>query len=108
MMEAGMSRTTVDHPTVGVGVGVKELGHIVLYVGDLDRSLSFYRDVLGLPVVMSPLDFRAAGVRAGSTHHALLPLQVGRDAPPIPGGRRLGMYPFGVKVGDTDDELRAM
>jgi catechol 2,3-dioxygenase len=98
--------TTVDPTTAQVGV--KELGHIVLYVADLDRSLAFYRDVLGWPVVMAPRTFRAAGFRAGNTHHDLLLIEVGRDATPIPGGRRLGMYHFGVKVGDTDDELRAM
>ena len=27
--------------------GVKELGHLVLYVRDLERSARFYRDVLG-------------------------------------------------------------
>jgi len=27
--------------------GVKELGHLVLYVRDLERSVRFYRDVLG-------------------------------------------------------------
>ena len=27
--------------------GVKELGHVVLYVRELARSLTFYRDVLG-------------------------------------------------------------
>jgi len=26
---------------------VKELGHLVLYVRNLDRSVAFYRDVLG-------------------------------------------------------------
>ena len=26
---------------------VKELGHVVLYVQDLERSAAFYRDVLG-------------------------------------------------------------
>ena len=28
-------------------VGVKELGHLVLYVRNLERSAAFYRDVLG-------------------------------------------------------------
>jgi catechol-2,3-dioxygenase len=32
---------------------------------------------------------------------------VGPDAQPIPQGRRVGMYHFGLKVGDSDDELRA-
>jgi catechol-2,3-dioxygenase len=95
-------------PVEASPVAVQELGHIVLYVGDLDRSLAFYRDVLGWPMVMAPAHFRAAGFRAGNTHHDLLLIEVGDDAAPIPAGRRLGMYHFGVKVGDTDDELRAM
>ena len=36
--------TTSEEPMAG---GVKELGHIVLYVRDLERSVRFYRDVLG-------------------------------------------------------------
>ena len=43
----------------------------------------------------------------GRTHHELLLIEVGPDAAPIPPGRRVGMYHFGLKVGDTDDELRA-
>ena len=34
-------------------------------------------------------------------------MSVGPDAQPIPQGRRVGMYHFGLKVGDSDDELRA-
>ena len=34
-------------------------------------------------------------------------IEVGSGASPIPAGRRVGMYHFGLKVGDTDDELRA-
>ena len=44
---------------------------------------------------------------SGRTHHELLLIEVGPDATPIPPGRRLGMYHFGLKVGDSDDELRA-
>jgi catechol-2,3-dioxygenase len=87
---------------------VVELGHVVLYVADLDRSLEFYRDLLGWPVRAQPGRFRAAGFRAGNTHHDLLLIEVGADAQPIPGGRRLGLYHFGVKVGDSDDDLRAV
>jgi catechol-2,3-dioxygenase len=43
----------------------------------------------------------------GRTHHELLLIEVGPDAAPIPAGRRVGLYHFGLKVGDTDDELRA-
>ena len=48
------------------------------------------------------------GSRPVDTHHDLLLIEVGPDAAPIPSGRRVGMYHFGVKVGDSDDELRAM
>ena len=92
----------------GPAVRVKELGHIVLYVRNLDRAIAFYRDVLGWPMVMYPSGFPAAGFRAGDTHHDLLLIEVGPDAAPIPSGRRVGMYHFGVKIGDDDDALRAM
>ena len=41
------------------------------------------------------------------THHELLLIEVGPDAAPIPYGRRVGMYHFGLKIGDSDDDLRA-
>ncbi|HXJ65512.1 MAG TPA: VOC family protein, partial [Actinomycetota bacterium] len=44
---------------------------------------------------------------SGRTHHELLLIQVGAEAQPIPRGRRVGMYHFGLKIGTTDDELRA-
>lgn len=88
---------------------VKELGHVVLYVRDLERSRRFYRDVLGwreLPVPGGGLPFGAAAFSSGRTHHELLLIEVGRDAAPIPAGRRVGMYHFGLKIGESDDELR--
>lgn len=89
-------------------MGVKELGHVVLYVRDVGRSAAFYRDVLGFREVLGPAagGFPAAMFSSGRTHHELLLIEVGQDAQPIPQGRRVGMYHFGLKVGDTDDELR--
>lgn len=52
---------------------VRELGHIVLYVADLERSLAFYRDLLGWPVAFAPEGVPAVGFSAGATHHDLLP-----------------------------------
>ena len=37
----------------------------------------------------------------------MLLIEVGPDATPIPPGRRVGMYHFGLNVGETDDDLRA-
>ena len=88
---------------------VRELGHLVLYVRDVRRSAAFYRDVLGwrqiLPEPGQEPD-GAAGFSSGRTHHELLLIEVGEDATPIPAGRRVGLYHFGLKVGDSDDDLR--
>ncbi|MGH2784022.1 MAG: VOC family protein, partial [Actinomycetota bacterium] len=77
---------------------VKELGHVVLYVRDLERSRHFYRDVLGWNEV-TELGGLGAMFSSGRTHHELLLIEVGNDATPIPQGRRVGMYHFGLKVG---------
>ena len=90
---------------------VKELGHLVLYVRDIERSAAFYRDVLGWtqlqPQGGGPLGrIPVALFSSGRTHHELLLIEVGEAAQPVPQGRRLGMYHFGLKVGNSDDELR--
>ncbi|EIV93880.1 VOC family protein [Frankia sp. QA3] len=93
---------------------IKELGHLVLYVHNIERSVAFYRDVLGWRQVFpdpaqaagNPLRVPAAAFSAGRTHHELLLIEVGEDAAAVPAGRRVGLYHFGLKVGDTDDELR--
>jgi catechol 2,3-dioxygenase len=93
---------------------IKELGHIVLYVRDMERSAHFYRDVLGWRQIVpgadgsSPLRAPVAAFSApsGRTHHELLLIEVGPDAASQPEGRRVGLYHFGLKVGDSDDELR--
>lgn len=92
-------------------MAVQELGHLVLYVRDVDRSAAFYRDVLGWRQIMPPDGERPRGAAAfsgGRTHHELLLIEVGDTAQPIPAGRRVGLYHFGLKVGTTDDELREM
>ena len=85
---------------------VKELGHIVLYVRDLEASRHFYGQVLGWREV-SQLGEMGAMFSSGRTHHELLLLEVGPQAQPIPQGRRVGLYHFGLKIGETDDELRS-
>ena len=89
---------------------VQELGHLVLYVHDVQRSAAFYRDVLGWRQIIPEPGETPAGIAAfsgGRTHHELLLIEVGPDAQAIPDGRRVGLYHFGLKVGDSDDDLRA-
>jgi catechol 2,3-dioxygenase len=87
---------------------VQELGHVVLYVRDLERSRRFYRDVLGWNEITDnvPLNLPAAAFTSGRTHHELLLIEVGPNAQPLPAGRRVGMYHFGLKIGESDDDLR--
>lgn len=84
---------------------IKELGHVVLWVRDMQKSLHFYRDVLGFRQIGG--DGRnAAAFATPRTHHELLLLNVGPDAEPVRQTRRAGMYHFGLKVGTTDEELK--
>ncbi len=90
-------------------MGVRELGHIVLYVQSAQRSARFYRDVLGwhqiIPEEGAPVG-PVAAFSGGRTHHELLLIEVGPGAAPIPSGPRLGMYHFGLRVGDSDEDLK--
>lgn len=97
-----------DHGDERATPHVHEFGHLVLYVSDLARSVEFYGHLLGWRRLPQVEGLPAAAFSGGRTHHELLLIEVGPDATPIPSGRRLGMYHFGLKVGDSDDELRAM
>lgn len=88
---------------------VKELGHVVLYVRDLQKSVHFYRDVLGFKQLGDNVGFPAAAFTSVSnrTHHELLLIEVGPTAQQPPRGRRTGLYHIGLKVGTTLEELKA-
>ncbi|MBH0197734.1 MAG: VOC family protein [Nitrospira sp.] len=83
------------------------LGHVVFYVKELERSLGFYRDLLGFKEVGRIFNGAAAALTSGRTHHELLLIQVG-DAPGPATGRRRGLYHIGIKMGDSLDELRSV
>jgi catechol 2,3-dioxygenase len=90
-----------------IAMKIKELGHLVLYVRNVERSAAFYGDVLGWTRISLPgTPFPAAAFSSGRTHHELLLIEVGDDAVGLPRGRHIGLYHFGLKVGDSDDDLR--
>ena len=81
------------------------LGHVVFYVKELERSLAFYRDLLGFKEGGRIFGGAAAALTSGRTHHELLLIEVG-EAPTPPRERRLGLYHIGIKIGDSLEELR--
>lgn len=86
---------------------IQRLNHAVLFVRDVDRSVAFYRDVLGFRQVMS-MPGRAAFLQAeGSTNdHDLGLFAVGGGAADSPAGRgAVGLYHLAWEV-DTLAELR--
>ena len=82
-----------------------ELGHVVFYVSDLEKSSAFYRDVVGLNEIGRIFNDHGALFSSGRTHHELLLIEV-REAPGPLKGHRLGLYHVGWKVGDNLDALR--
>lgn len=82
---------------------IHELGHVVLYVTDLERSRTFYRDTLGFPEITNEMR-GAALFTTGRTHHELLLIEIGGAVRPkhVP---EPGLYHIGLKIGNTDEEL---
>jgi len=87
-------------------MGAKSLGHAVLRVRDLERSLAFYRDTLGLKEV-ARYGPRMVFLSCGENHHDLALQQIGKSAPD-PNPAAVGLYHLAFKVGDTLRDLVEM
>lgn len=83
---------------------IQGVGHVVLKVRDLERSVWFYRDVLGLREV-ARFENRMVFFSAGHNHHDLAILNVG-PAAPAPDRRDVGLYHVAFKIGDSLHLLR--
>jgi len=89
------------------GIKVEGVGHVVLKVSDVERSLGFYRDALGLIEVarMDLGDAPMVFLSTGSNHHDIALLEVGSDAR-RPEGGDIGLFHVALKIGDDLDTLR--
>ena len=83
------------------------LGHVVFYVRDLQTSVKFYTDFVGLDLKGFIFNNRAALLSGGSTHHELLLIQIGSADGPLQ-GKRIGLYHVGWKVGDSLAALKTL
>ena len=92
-------------------MAIHRLNHAVLYVRDVDRSVAFYRDVLGFTAIEGMASLRgAAFLRApGSTNdHDLGLFEIGSNAGPSGAGRStVGLYHLAWEV-DTLRDLEEL
>jgi catechol 2,3-dioxygenase len=94
-----MTPAAVIHPGV-------RIGHVHLKVADLERSLAFYRDVLGFEVTQR-MGRQAAFLSAGGYHHhiGLNTWESAGGSPPPPGSTGLYhtaiLYPTRATLGDA-------
>jgi lactoylglutathione lyase len=83
------------------------LAYAILFPADLERSIGFYRDILGLPLRFSTdsyAEFETEGAKFvlyGRPHLAEL---IGRDAPPGPATWPQGEIAFFVEDPDSEHE----
>ena len=86
-------------------ISAVRLNHAVLFVSDLDRALSFYRDAFGTEVVAREPRANAAFLRmpGSQNHHDLGLFGLGADAPPRRPGT-VGLYHLAWQV-DTIEDL---
>jgi catechol 2,3-dioxygenase len=79
----------------------QRIGHVVLKVRDLDRSLTFYRDLLGFRVVGEMSNVMLFLSATGENHHDLGLLRVGDNAPsPLP--TSVGLYHVAIQLPDLE------
>jgi catechol 2,3-dioxygenase len=91
-------QTEPIHPAV-------RIGHVHLRVADLDRSIAFYRDALGLGVTADGRDvgLDAAFLAAGDYHHHIgLNTWESQGAPAPPEGS-LGLDRYELVLPDEDE-----
>jgi catechol-2,3-dioxygenase len=87
------------------GIGLKRLQHLVLWVSDVERSVRFYRDVLGFEVTRRYPNAAFLKIPGSpDDHHLGLFEQTGV---PGPDERVARMYHSAWEVGDITDLVRA-
>jgi catechol 2,3-dioxygenase len=91
-------------------MNIQALGHIVLKVQELSRSIRFYETTLGLRLVAraeirgTPMAFFA--ISGNHNHHDLALTELGPQAK-TPGPSATGLAHFALKIGDSLSQLRA-
>jgi catechol 2,3-dioxygenase len=91
---------------MGHAMRITELGHVSLFVRDLDASVAFYRDLLGLRETGRGKGGRMAFLSAGVRHHDVS-LEVARTGGGIPPKGAPGLYHIAFCVGRSREALQS-
>ena len=86
---------------------MNQVGYVILFVADLERSVAFYRDVIGIPFKLQGdgyVEFATEGARFGLYDRNRLDELTGQDStdPGRPGGEVVFL------VGDVDAEAERL
>lgn len=84
----------------------RAIGHVVLNVADVERSASFYRDVVGFEVARMRPDRSGAFLTCGVVHHNLALFNAPAGAQPAQKGQ-IGLNHFAFEVENYDALQRA-
>ena len=87
---------------------VRELGHVSLFVRDLDATRRFYRDVLGLRETGTGKNGRIVFFSAGARHHDLSCELARSDGPGTQPKGVPGLYHIAFVVEDLGNARRSM
>src|SRR5438128_8662913 len=86
---------------------IRALGHVSLFVRDLEATRRFYRDLLGLAETGSGKDGRIVFFSAGARHHDLS-CELARATGPRPQPKGVtGLHPVAFEVGQRLPDLAA-
>src|SRR5687768_11008202 len=91
--------------TMTTGIGLKRLQHIVLWVSNVERSVRFYRDVLGFEVTKQYPNAAFLKIPGTQDDHNLGLFEQTGAAPPDE--RVARMYHAAWEVGELTDLARA-
>src|SRR6185436_17261572 len=97
----------IGPPVKTMAIKIRNVGHVVLKVRDIERSARFYRDVLGLKeVARGNFGRPMAFFSTGDNHHDVAVMEVGPGAA-RPQAGEVGLYHVALRIGNTLEELRA-